>query len=68
MDDKTLAAISTPIRDLRDEVWCRVYAECYGHVRRAKYAPDLAAQQAAMEADAAVARMSMPHHRRPEGA
>lgn len=67
-NDQTLAAITTPIRDLRDEVWVRVYADAYAHVRRNKIPPHVAGTHAAVEADNAVAFMLCPAHRKPEGA
>ena len=59
-DDQTLAAITTPIRDLRDEVWVRVYA--------AAYAKTWQPVDAGLHADMAVAHMPCPAHRKPEGA
>lgn len=54
--DQIAAAISTPIRDLRDEVWVRVYA--------AEFCSTPSAKAAAMKADNAVAFMPIPAHRR----
>lgn len=68
MDDNTAAAVSTPIRDLRDEVWIRVYCDelrnnsTRGHTDERRDAID-----AAVLADIAVAYMPIPAHRKPEG-
>ena len=66
MDDKTLAAICTPIRDLRDEVWCRVYADEFRAVF-ADHSADFCGGHASRMADLAVAHMRTPDHRKPEG-
>jgi hypothetical protein len=64
-DPATLAAVSTPARDLRDEVWVRVYAATFA--RSSVESPwSTAAAVAAEEADAAVARLPIPAHRKPE--
>jgi len=56
--DQIAAAVCTPIRDLRDEVWVRVYAQVYAESHRV----DLAT----FHADKAVERMPIPAHRRAE--
>jgi hypothetical protein len=65
-DPATLAAVSTPTRDLRDEVWVRVHAAHFEHLR-ASSDPDFAGAMAAAHADEAVAHMPIPEHRMPEG-
>lgn len=66
--DQTIAAVSTPIRDLRDEVWVRVYALTYRQALRDGhgYSFEEAAEGAAQEADFAVEHMPIPAHRRAE--
>lgn len=57
--DQVLAALSTPPRDMRDEVWIRVYSL---QVASGKIAPI----DAAAAADHAVGCMPIPAHRRAE--
>lgn len=66
MNDTTLSAVTTPLRDLRDEVWVRVYTLNFcGFTER--YDSQHAAKAAGMLADQAVAHMPIPAHRKPEG-
>lgn len=67
MDDKTLAAICTPIRDLRDEVWCRVYAAEFTRHLADGHTYQGAATRAGHQADRAIDCMPIPAHRKPEG-
>lgn len=63
--DQIAAAVGTPIRDLRDEVWVRVYAAAFV-VERARADLDYSASKAGAVADEAVAEMPIPEHRRAE--
>lgn len=65
--DQILAALCTPPRDMRDEIWLRVYAQNFaGYVAAPAEELDAVAAEAAVLADAAVARMPIPVHRRAE--
>lgn len=63
--DQILAALCTPPRDMRDEIWLRVYAQTFS-VYREEYGSIDAGRLAAGEADAAVEAATVPAHRRPE--
>lgn len=65
-NEEILAALSTPIRDLRDEVWVRVYAAEFAKLC-ASCNPATAASLARETADDATMFMPIPAHRRPEG-
>lgn len=65
--DQIAAAVCTPIRDLRDEVWVRVYAISFRLFRDEHgYSSEESAEGAAQEADFAVEHMPIPAHRRAE--
>ena len=65
--DQILAALCTPPRDMRDEIWLRVYAQEY-LAQRANPAKlsQHCAEAAAVVADLAVLHATVPAHRRPE--
>lgn len=66
--DQIAAAVCTPIRDLRDDVWVRVYAAEFARLGTTESAHVLrdCAVEAAMLADCAVEHMPVPAHRRAE--
>jgi len=66
--DQVLATLSTPPRDMRDEVWVRVYALEYVRAREQHPTKTTAecVEIAAAAADLAVRHMPIPAHRRAE--
>lgn len=62
--DQIDAALCTPPRDMRDEVWIRTYCAEFAIARILE--PATAGEQAGREADRAVAGLTVPAHRRAE--
>lgn len=64
--EQVLTALSTPPRDMRDEVWVRVYALEYARARERHFTKTTAecVEIAAAAADLAVRHMPIPAHRR----
>lgn len=65
--DQIAAAVSTPIRDLRDEVWVRVYAAEFSKLLAEQMMLAQIAERAGHRADRAVEFLPIPAHRRAEG-
>lgn len=63
--DQILAALCTPPRDMRDEIWLRTYVATFRHLRDHRGAVE-AGRLAADEADFAVSYATVPAHRRAE--
>ena len=64
--DQILAALCTPPRDMRDEIWLRVYAQSFLQAVGTGASYEAAAQVAADDADYAVLHVTVPVHRRAE--